>query len=77
MERLLQSFLLLITAEKYKRIALANQNVLEVISCTDSDGNDWYEVPFLAQDTVFTDMENKVENDDQLYTYADHHSHIY
>ena len=59
------------TAEKYKRIALANQNVLEVISCTDSDGNDWYEVPFLAQDTVFTDMENKVENDDQLYTYSD------
>jgi len=58
-------------AEKYKRIALANQNVLEVISCTDSDGNDWYEVPFLAQDTVFTDMENKVENDDQLYTYSD------
>jgi len=58
-------------AEKYKRIALANQNVLEVISCTDSDGNDWYEVPFLAQDTVFTDMENKVENDDQLHTYSD------
>ena len=58
-------------AEKYKRIALANQNVLEIISCTDSDGNDWYEVPFLAQDTVFTDMENKVENDDQLYTYSD------
>ena len=58
-------------AEKYKRIALANQNVLEVISCTDSDGNDWYEVPFLAQDTVFTDMENKVENDDQLHIYSD------
>ena len=58
-------------AEKYKRIALANSNVTEVISCTDSDGNSWYEVPFLAQDTVFTDMENKVENDDQLYTYAD------
>jgi len=58
-------------AEKYSRIALSNSNVLEIISCVDSDGNDWYEVPFLAQDTVFTDMENKVENDDQLYTYAD------
>jgi len=58
-------------AEKYKRIALANSNVLEIISCKDSDGNDWYEVPFLAQDTVFTDMENTIRNDDQLYTYAD------
>ena len=58
-------------AEKYKRIALANQNILEIISCTDSDGNDWYEVPFLAQDTVFTDMENTSKNDDQLYTYSD------
>ena len=45
-------------AEKYKRIALGNTNVLEIISCTDSDGNSWYEVPYLAQDTVFTDMEN-------------------
>ena len=58
-------------AEKYKRIALANSDVTEIISCTDSDGNSWYEVPFLAQDTVFTDMENLSTNDDQLYTYAD------
>ena len=58
-------------AEKYKRIALAQSNVTEIISCTDSDGNSWYEVPFLAQDTVYTDIENKAENDDQLYTYAD------
>ena len=58
-------------AEKYKRIALGNQNVLEIISCKDSDGNDWYEVPFLAQDTIFTDMENTVRNDDQLYVYSD------
>ncbi len=58
-------------AEKYKRIALAQSNVTEILTCTDSDGNSWYEVPFLAQDTVFTDMENKEENDDQLYTYSD------
>ena len=58
-------------AEKYKRIALANTNVTEILSVTDSDANSWYEVPFLAQDTMFTDMENLVENDDALYTYAD------
>ena len=58
-------------AEKYKRIALANSNITEIISVTDSDGNNWYEVPFLAQDTVFTDMENTSKNDDTLHTYSD------
>ena len=59
------------TAEKYKRISLGRTEVLEILSCKDSDGNDWYEVPYLAQDTVFTDMENTSKNDDQLYTYSD------
>ena len=58
-------------AEKYKRIALGNKNLLEIISVTDSDGNKWYEVDYLAKDTVFTDMENTVKNDDTLYTYSD------
>ena len=59
------------TAEKYKRISLGRTEVLEILSCKDSDGNDWYEVPYLAQDTVFTDVENTSKNDDQLYTYSD------
>ena len=49
-------------AEKYKRIVLANSPVLEIISITDSDGNSWYEVPFLAQDTVYGDFENTTTN---------------
>jgi len=53
-------------AEKYKRIALANSPVLEIISVTDSDGNKWYEVPFLAQDTVFADFENTTNNSPDL-----------
>ena len=58
-------------AEKYSRVALSNTNITEITSVTDSDGNTWYEVPFLAQDTVFTDMENKAVNDDSLYQYSD------
>ena len=58
-------------AEKYSRVALSNENITEIISVTDSDGNSWYEVPFLAQDTVFADMENKAANDDSLYQYSD------
>ena len=58
-------------AEKYSRVALGNESITEIISVTDSDSNNWYEVPFLAQDTVFTDVENKAANDDTLYQYSD------
>ena len=37
------------TAESYPRIRLAESNVIEIISVTDSDSNTWYEVPYLAQ----------------------------
>ena len=51
------------TAEKYSEIKLSNTSVIEIISCTDSDGNTWYEVDSLARDTVFDDMENNTTND--------------
>jgi len=53
-------------AEKYKRVVLANSPVLEIISVLDSDGNSWYEVPFLAQDTVYADFENTSLNSPDL-----------
>ncbi len=51
------------TAEKYTQIKLSNPKVIEIISCTDSDGNTWSEVDSLARDTVFTDIENNATND--------------
>jgi hypothetical protein len=58
-------------AEKYTRIALNNNNVTEIVSCTDDDGNSWYEVPFLAQDTVYTDTENLNTEGNESYQYKD------
>jgi len=57
--------------EKYSRIRLGSSQVLEIISCTDSDGNEWTEVPFLAQDTIFDDIENNVKNDPEFSQYND------
>ena len=59
------------TAEKYPRILLGQGNILEIISCTDSDGNTWKEVPFLAQDTVFDDVRNTAANNPELSQYSD------
>ena len=42
---------------------MGNPDVIEIISCTDSDGNKWYEVDSLARDTIFEDMENNSAND--------------
>ena len=40
------------TPEKFKRIVLPETNVIDVISCIDTNGSNWYEVDFLAQDKV-------------------------
>jgi len=50
-------------AEKYSEIKLGSSDVIEIISCIDSDDSEWYEVPSLATDTIFEDMENNSEND--------------
>ena len=37
---------------KFKRITIPDTNVIDIISCVDSNNNTWYEVDFLAQDKV-------------------------
>jgi len=44
--------------EQFKTIELSEKNVLEIISVTDSDGNEWVEVDYLAQNMVFDDDVN-------------------
>jgi len=51
------------SAKKFDKITLGNTGVNEIISIVDSNGNTWYEVPFLAQDTVFETTENTSLND--------------
>jgi hypothetical protein len=50
----------------YDKIVLPAENVIDIINVTDSDGNRWYEVPFLAQDTVFESIRNISFNDPLL-----------
>jgi len=42
---------------------LAAENIADIIDVTDSDGNKWYEVDYLAQDTVFDGIKNTNVND--------------
>jgi len=54
------------TAKKFDKIVLSNEKVTEIVSIVDSNGNTWYQVPFLAQDTVFESIENTSLNDPTL-----------
>jgi len=44
--------------QKNRRFIINSSNVVEILSATDSDGNSWYEVPYLAQDTIFSENVN-------------------
>ena len=50
--------------EAFKRFALSKENVTEIISVVDSQGNQYYEVDYLTQDTVFKGMVNKNEDNE-------------
>jgi hypothetical protein len=53
----------------YDKVVLSDLNVIEIISITESDGDNWYEVPYLAQDTIFEEIPNLLENDPDFAPY--------
>ena len=56
------------TVEKYKTITINDTNIIGILSIKDNNGsgNTWYEVPFLGQDTIFTDTENNSSDSDMV-----------
>lgn len=53
-------------AKIYDKIVVRQDNVSEIVNITDSDGNTWYEVPYLAQDLVSIPIKNTPFNDPVL-----------
>lgn len=56
---------------KFNTLTLPDTNIIEILDVTDSDGNKWYEVPYLAQSTVFDAVKNNELNDPFLSQYSD------
>ena len=57
--------------KQYDKIVLTDTDVIDIISVTESDGDVWTEVPYLAQDTVFNEVPNLLENDPDFAQYRD------
>ncbi len=55
----------------YDKVTIPGQNISSIIDVYDSDGNRWYEVPYLATDTIFEPVENSSKNDPDLHYYKD------
>lgn len=52
--------------EPFKTIELSDDDVIEILSVVDSDGNEWVEVEYLAQDTVYSTSVNNDEDNDSV-----------
>lgn len=48
--------------EKFKTLKLQPDNVVHIESVVDDANNTWYEVPYLAQDTIFEQIKNTAQN---------------
>ncbi len=57
--------------ERFSTVTITNDNIISIIDAIDSEGNKWYEVPYLAQDTIFEPTENVAQNNPTLSQYND------
>jgi hypothetical protein len=57
--------------ESFRTIQLEDTNVISIYDVRDSNGNKYYEVPYLAQEMVFLDYPNTELNDQDLVQFKD------
>jgi len=56
-------------SQRFSTITINDSNIISIISAKDSNGNIWYEVPYLAQDYILTPVENTAANYPALNQY--------
>jgi hypothetical protein len=49
--------------QRFNTVNINDNNIIGILDITDSDGNLWYEVPYLAQEMVYGDVKNTNIND--------------
>ena len=52
--------------ERFKRVTLVAQNISEIISVFDSEGNEYFEVDYLSQDMIFKEIGNSNFKNDNV-----------
>jgi len=52
--------------QKFATTTITDTNILQILRITGSDGNTWYEVPYLAQSSIFQKVANPSYSTDQV-----------
>ena len=52
--------------QKFATTNITDSNIIQILNVTSSDGNIWYEVPYLAQSTIYQKIANPNYNTDQV-----------
>ena len=52
--------------QKYQNISITDDNILQILDVSGSDSNKWYEVPYLAQSSIFNPVTNPSYSTDQV-----------
>jgi len=48
---------------EFDTVVIAAEKIIKVLDIFDSDGNEWYEVPYLAEDAIYDTIQNTPQND--------------
>ena len=54
---------------QFATVELNDENIIGILDCVDTDSNPWYEVDYLAQDTIYKSIRNTNTNDPYLSQY--------
>jgi|TARA_B110000259_G_scaffold184696_1_gene232272 hypothetical protein len=57
------------TAKPFLQLALGRGNIIDIIKVTDANDNEYQQVPYLAQDTIYKEITNNQFNDPELTQY--------
>jgi hypothetical protein len=57
------------TPSPFYKLSLPESDVLNILNVVDSNNNKWHEVDYLAQDLVFTELDNTISNDGIYFQY--------
>jgi hypothetical protein len=56
-------------AQRFVNVTIQDNSIITILNAKDSNGNTWYEVPYLAQDYILQPVENTAANYPSLYQY--------
>lgn len=62
--------------ERFYKILIQDENLIAVDSIVDADGHTWYEVPYLAQDTILEKVQNTALNDPDAAVYGSENPYL-